>query len=123
VTTLKRASPILPVRDLDVALAFYARLGFGTRKYDEGYGFARRDRVEIHLGRADGDATPAAPHATYLWVDDADAMAREWRAAGVTVAGPEDTAWEQHEGTVVDPDGNVLRFGSPLQHRHLERDE
>jgi len=27
---------------------------------------------------------------------------------------PEDTEWGQHEGAVVDPDGNVLRFGSPL---------
>jgi uncharacterized glyoxalase superfamily protein PhnB len=27
---------------------------------------------------------------------------------------PEDTEWGQHEGAVVDPDGNVLRLGSPL---------
>ncbi len=28
---------------------------------------------------------------------------------------PEDTDWGQHEGAVVDPDGNVLRFGSPIK--------
>ena len=27
---------------------------------------------------------------------------------------PEDTEWGQHEGAVVDLDGNVLRFGSPI---------
>jgi uncharacterized glyoxalase superfamily protein PhnB len=27
---------------------------------------------------------------------------------------PEDTEWGQHEGAVGDPDGNVLRFGSPI---------
>ena len=32
--------------------------------------------------------------------------------------GPEDTEWGQHEGALVDPDGNVIRFGSP--HRSLE---
>jgi uncharacterized glyoxalase superfamily protein PhnB len=48
-------------------------------------------------------------------VDDADAIAREWQMAGVAVNVPEDTEWGQHEGAVVDPDGNVLRFGSPLQ--------
>jgi uncharacterized glyoxalase superfamily protein PhnB len=27
---------------------------------------------------------------------------------------PQDTVWGQHEGAVVDPDGNVIRFGSPM---------
>jgi hypothetical protein len=34
--------------------------------------------------------------------------------AGAEVHGPVDTEWRQHEGAVVDPDGNVLRFGSPM---------
>jgi len=29
---------------------------------------------------------------------------------------PEDTEWGQHEGAHVDPDGNVIRFGSPIKH-------
>jgi len=28
---------------------------------------------------------------------------------------PQDTAWGQHEGVLVDPDGNVTRFGSPMK--------
>ncbi|TVY99054.1 dioxygenase [Trebonia kvetii] len=27
---------------------------------------------------------------------------------------PQDTEWGQHEGVLVDPDGNVIRFGSPM---------
>jgi hypothetical protein len=27
---------------------------------------------------------------------------------------PEDTEWGQREGALADPDGNVLRFGSPI---------
>jgi hypothetical protein len=46
-------------------------------------------------------------------VRDADAGAAEWRAAGAEVHGPEDTEWGQHEGTLVDPDDDVIRFGSP----------
>jgi uncharacterized glyoxalase superfamily protein PhnB len=53
----------------------------------------------------------------YLFVDDADDLAAEWRSAGVEVHPPEDTAWGQHEGAMVDPDGNVIRFGSPLMER------
>jgi catechol 2,3-dioxygenase-like lactoylglutathione lyase family enzyme len=113
--TLKRAAPIFPVRDLPASLEYYQRLGFSVREYEGGgYGFARRDRVEIHLGTpADGDTHPAR-HSAYLWVDDADALAREWLAAGVEVHMPEDTEWGQHEGAIEDPDGNVVRFGSPI---------
>ena len=50
----------------------------------------------------------------YLFVEDADVLADEWRAAGADVHGSEDTEWDQHEGALVDPDGNVIRFGSPV---------
>lgn len=112
VTVLKRAAPIFPVRGVTVALAFYQRLGFTIRRYDEGYGFAKRDRIEIHLGASDPGQS-ARVHSAYLWVDDADALAREWQKAGVEVHMPGDTEWGQRVGAVVDPDGNVLRFGSP----------
>jgi uncharacterized glyoxalase superfamily protein PhnB len=49
-----------------------------------------------------------------LRVDDADGLAATWQAAGVEVSMPVDTEWGQREGALVDPDGNVLRFGSPL---------
>ena len=28
---------------------------------------------------------------------------------------PEDMEWGQHEGSHIDPDGNLLRFGSPVE--------
>ena len=110
---LKRVAPIFPVRDLDVALDHYNRLGFATRRYDGGgYGFAVTDDVEIHLGVvANFDEHGRA--SAYLFVDDADAVAARWEAAGAEVHPPQDTEWGQHEGAVVDPDGNVIRFGSP----------
>lgn len=114
--TLKRVAPIFPVRDLGAALGHYQRLGFATREYDGGgYGYATRDGVEIHLGAVPDTRTSTTIHSAYLWVDDADALAQAWRAAGVEVHMPEDTDWHQHEGAHVDPDGNVLRFGSPVR--------
>ena len=50
----------------------------------------------------------------YLFVEDADALAETWLAAGGDVRLPQDTEWGQHEGVLVDPDGNVIRFGSPM---------
>ena len=120
--TLKRVAPILPVRDLSAALVHYQRLGFTTREYDRGgYGYATRDGVEIHLGVIPDTRRSTTTHSAYLWVDDADALALAWCAAGAEVHMPEDTEWGQHEGAHVDPDGNVLRFGSPVE--RLRADE
>jgi hypothetical protein len=117
---LKRIAPIFAVRDLDRAMAHYDRLGFATRAYvGGGYGFATRDGIEIHLG-----VIPAKDRRTsgaYLFVEDADELAATWRAAGVEVHPPQDTEWGQHEGAVVDPDGNVIRFGSPMPPTTLPR--
>ena len=90
-------------------------MGFTTRVYERGrYGFAVRDGIEIHLGVvANPEETGRA--SAYVFVDDADELAEMWRSAGVEVHQPEDTEWGQHEGAVVDPDGNVIRFGSPME--------
>lgn len=113
----RRTSPILPVRDVEAALAFYARMGFDVRRYAPApYGFASRDGVELHLGQApENDPSMAS---AYVYVDDAEAVAAEWRAAGAEVHGPQDTEWGQHEGALVDPDGNIIRFGSPISAAH-----
>ena len=117
---IQRVAPIFAVRDLDAAMGFYRRLGFTTRAYEGGgYGFATRDGIEIHLGLVPADDLRTG--SSYLWVDDADELAATWRSAGVEVHGPEDTPWGQHEGAVVDVDGNVIRFGSPLRSHHEPR--
>src|SRR5262249_42285755 len=111
---MRRVAPIFPVRDVDAALSFYARLGFATRRYEGAeYGFVVADDVEIHLGGV-SNFDEHGHASAYLFVDDADALAARWEAAGVEVHRPQDTEWGQHEGAVVDPDGNVIRFGSPM---------
>lgn len=51
----------------------------------------------------------------YVHVDDAAQLAADWRSAGVSVTGPEEYDYGKREGTHTDPDGNTIRFGSPLQ--------
>lgn len=108
---------ILPVRDLDRALAHYEALGFRVSPYDDGYGYAVRGSADLHLAvRPDLDPRRNAS-AVYLYVDDADALYAEWRAAGVEgqFFEPHDTEYGLCEGAHVDRDGNLLRFGSQVR--------
>jgi DNA-binding MarR family transcriptional regulator/catechol 2,3-dioxygenase-like lactoylglutathione lyase family enzyme len=114
---LRSFSPIFPVRDLGAALAHYAALGFRTLAYEGGddYGFADRDGTGLHLAAsAEGEVHPAA---AYLYVRDADALYAEWTRPGIGghthPVGP--TPYQLREGSHVDPDGNLIRFGSPMK--------
>jgi DNA-binding MarR family transcriptional regulator len=115
---LRRFSPIFPVRDLGTALAHYAALGFDTFAYDDGdeYGFANRDGVGLHL-TAVREQDAIGPGSAYLDVRDADALYEEWSRPGIAghthPVGP--TPYKLREGSHVDPDGNLIRFGSPIE--------
>ncbi|MGH3169132.1 MAG: hypothetical protein ACRDN0_25020, partial [Trebonia sp.] len=56
-------SPVFPVRDMRRALAHYASLGFTAQGYadGDGYGFAERDEVSLHLSLDEGHG-PEAGH-------------------------------------------------------------
>ena len=111
-------SPIFSVRDLKAALAHYAALGFDTIPYEDGdgYGFANRDGLGLHLAvHDDHDHTHCG--SAYLYVRDADKLYEEWSRPGVGghthPAGP--TPYKFREGSHTDPDGNLIRFGSPME--------
>jgi len=110
-------SPIFPVRDLAAALAHYAALGFETLAYADGadYGFANRDGTGLHLA-AHPDHGHQHSAETYLYVRDADALYAEWTRPGI---GGETRPvglmeYRLREGSHIDPDGNLIRFGSPV---------
>lgn len=54
--------------------------------------------------------------AVFLYVSDAHALHDEWLVVVVDgrLVPPVDTDYGLAEGAYVDPDGNLLRFGSPL---------
>ena len=103
--------PIFAVADMPRAVEHYQRLGFEIGYFDESYAFAQWKSLNLHLDLT--NAPPPGGGLLYLHVDDADALAEEWRAAGANVTGPQDFPWGKHEGSLTDPDGNTIRFGSP----------
>ncbi|BAN30811.1 VOC family protein [Mycobacterium avium subsp. hominissuis] len=111
-------SPMVPVRDLDVALDRYRRLGFDARAYQgpERYGFADRGSVSIHLTEWDEHDPSRTAASVYFYVSDADALYAEWAALdnlGGRLLAPHDTPYGLREFAYVDPDGTAHRVGSP----------
>jgi hypothetical protein len=112
-------SPIVPVRNLDIALERFRLLGFDARAYagPERCGFADRGSVSIHVNEwAERDPRRTAA-GVYFYVSDADALYAEWAALenldGRLVA-PHDTPYGLREFAYVDPDSTAHRIGSPL---------
>jgi uncharacterized glyoxalase superfamily protein PhnB len=120
---MSRAAPILPVRDMTAALAHYRKLGFDVQAYgapgdaNPEYGFARRGAVELHLSRSPDHDPKTTASCCYLYVDDADALHAEWQAANAAgrLRPPHDTPYGLREFGHVDPEGDLLRIGSPFQ--------
>jgi uncharacterized glyoxalase superfamily protein PhnB len=113
--------PVFRVVDVARAVQHYQRLGFTTELHDEGYAFASLGNLTLHLAqeRAQWPGYQPDRHMTsvlYLHVEDADRLAAEWRAVGAPVEGPRDEEYGKREAQHVDPDGNLIRFGSPIHH-------
>ena len=107
--------PIFKVADLTRSVAWFERAGFEVSFHDNSYAFAHRDRdLTIHLALADR-SEPPGQGALYLHCRDADRVADEWRKAEINVDGPRNEDYGKREGSITDPDGNVIRFGCPIR--------
>jgi catechol 2,3-dioxygenase-like lactoylglutathione lyase family enzyme len=113
----ERVAPVIPVRDIDAAVARYRRLGFQVERYEgpAQYAFAERGPVSMHLHGWKG-WHPAQAGIVYLYVSDADALHAEWSRAGVDgqLGDPFDTDYGLREFEYQDPEGTMHRVGSPL---------
>ena len=113
--TIASTIPTLPALDLDAAIAFYARLGFVLRRrYEaEGYAILARDGAELHLWRCD-DRHVSENSGCYLRVHGIAALHAAFAAAGVEPGSLIDQPYGQRELHLIDPSGNLLRFGEPI---------
>ncbi|TWJ12068.1 hypothetical protein LX16_2816 [Stackebrandtia albiflava] len=109
------AVPILPVEDLESALTDYSRLGFTVTPHEGGdYAYARRGHVALHLAKVPETDPARSQVAVYLYVDDADALCREWEGGPGQLIAPTTTGYGMREGAFIDGDGNLIRFGSAV---------
>src|SRR3954453_9468736 len=83
VVGLRCPAPVFAVRDLAAAMTFYERLGFDTRRYDAGYGFAEREGLRIHL-RASPEVEPSGNYSeVYVETVEVDQLHEQWRSCGL----------------------------------------
>ena len=108
---MEQAIPILRVADGEVALRWYARLGYGM-EWEHSFGegsprficIARLGGSRLFLSEHETDARPNT--LVYLEVDDLGPIERELAQERVVFP------WAA-ELRVADPDGNRLRIGVP----------
>jgi catechol 2,3-dioxygenase-like lactoylglutathione lyase family enzyme len=130
---LHRTIPALPVRGMDVAVAFYReRLGFEPEWRGDGFAVLRRDEAVLHLWEAGDDewrrrddlaerpvrsgaeSFIAGTASTRIEAGDVDALFEELAAAEVlhpvSRDGVSDTDFGTREFAALDADGNLITF-------------
>ena len=107
--------PIFKVADVARSATWFEQAGFEVTFHSHTFALAHRSRdLTVHLAQAAGDELPGHG-ALYSRCQEADRVAQEWAQEGLEVDGPRDQDYGKREGSVTDPDGNVIRFGSPIR--------
>jgi uncharacterized protein len=115
-------APGMPTTDMARTVEHYRRLGFtfgapgSASLAGAEFTIAERDGIALHFAlKKDHDPARTATW-VYIGVEDADAMNEEFIAAGAGQGRPvRDTDYKMREFAHIDPDGNLLLFGSRLR--------
>jgi uncharacterized protein len=121
---LLSVAPGMPTADMARTVEHYGRLGFvfstpgSPSLVGAEFAIGMRDGIELHFAlKPEHDPATTATW-VYIGVEDADEMGGELAAAGLDQGRPvRDTDYKMREIAHIDPDGNLLLFGSPLPDR------
>jgi hypothetical protein len=109
---------ILPVSDIASAQRFFERLGFRVQYAEADYVMLSDGQgAQVHLKKAGpGFSSPANPVGLYLYTEDVDRLASEFRNEILEPGKwPEEKEWGTYEFTLRGPDGIEVQVGWPLQ--------
>jgi uncharacterized protein len=114
-------APGMPTTDMARTVEHYRRLGFtfvapaAPSLAEAEFAIAKRDGIALHFAlKKDHDPARTATW-VYIGVEDADTMNEEFIAAGAGQGRPvRNTDYGMRQLAHIDPDGNLLLFGSPL---------
>ncbi len=104
--------PVLASLDITESADFYTgRLGFEERLRGDDYLIVARDGCEIHFWRCN-DRSVAEQTSCYVRGDTA-ALHADFVRRGLTLKAPVVREWGMRELYVIDPHGNLIKFGEP----------
>jgi catechol 2,3-dioxygenase-like lactoylglutathione lyase family enzyme len=115
-------APVLPMRDVEVTARFYERLGFTRqRRYDSGYLVVASGWMELHFfHHPDCDPLTSAA-GCFIRVRDVDAVTARFGdhvppdpRGTPRFLPPTPKPWGMRQAVLVDPDGNLVQFGTPF---------
>jgi uncharacterized glyoxalase superfamily protein PhnB len=112
-----RVEPVLMVRNVSHALAFYAQLGFEEvfrdDKHAPKFAMVARDAARLAMQWHDYEGVAGDRPVLRFPTQDVDALSEEF-AGIVDRTEVTDTTWGTREFHVRDPDGNGLQFYADL---------
>jgi catechol 2,3-dioxygenase-like lactoylglutathione lyase family enzyme len=110
---IKSTVPVLASLDLKETLDFYTvRLGFEVRGQFEDHAIVSRDDAEIHFWKCK-DRHIAENTSCYVRTSGIQVLYEEFTRRGLIVKQPVIQPWGMKELYVIDPHGNLLKFGEP----------
>ena len=105
--------PVLASLNLGESVAFYTeRLGFALMAQLADYAIVERDGCELHF-YACGDPLIAQNTSCYVRTASTQLLYDEFKNRGANVKPPENRPLGMKELYVIDPHGNLLKFGEP----------
>jgi uncharacterized glyoxalase superfamily protein PhnB len=113
-TQIKSTVPVLASLNLSESVTFYTdRLGFTKISQYEDYAIVARDGAEIHFWSCP-DRNIAENTSCYIRVADTQRLFEEFAEKGASVNQPTVRPWGMKELYVIDPHGNLLKFGESV---------
>jgi len=115
-------APVLPMRDIDATSRFYEALGFTRqRRYARDYLVVASGWMELHFFHHP-DCDPLTSHAgAFIRVGDVDAVTAGFEAhvpgdprGTPRFLPPQPKPWGMRQAVLVDVDGNLVQFGTPI---------
>lgn len=112
--TIQSTIPVLASLNIDETLRFYVHeLGFTERGKTTDYLMVSRDGAEIHFWLC-AERHIAENTSCYIRVANADALYDEFKTKNIKIQPPAIRPWGMKELYVIDPSGNLLKFGQDV---------
>jgi catechol 2,3-dioxygenase-like lactoylglutathione lyase family enzyme len=111
---IRSTVPVLATLDLTASQRFYIdKLGFVQRLLADDYLIVEREGAELHFWLCD-DPYIARNTSCYVRVTDTDTLHAEFMQRGLPLEPPQVREWGMKELYVIDPHGNLLKFGEEV---------